>query len=115
MGRWVSVGGGDAPINTRALNFFQDYEKIVLFTLPLLRCDFSLDRCMAVRRGFNTSFIFPMPSLISESLQILYFPFSPQANGALKPHQVFISLPVAKCCHIYHLVLESLLSHSWAR
>lgn len=34
----------------------------------------------------NGPFIFTMASLISESLQICYFPFPPQANGALKPH-----------------------------
>lgn len=35
----------------------------------------------------NAPFIFTMALLISESLQIRYFPFPPQANGALKPHQ----------------------------
>lgn len=34
----------------------------------------------------NAPFIFTMASLISESLQICYFPFPPQANGASKPH-----------------------------
>lgn len=34
-----------------------------------------------------------MASLISESLQICYFPFSPQANGALKPHGTPPHLP----------------------
>lgn len=41
---------------------------------------------MAIHKSTNGPFIFTMASLISESLQICYFPFPPQANGALKPH-----------------------------
>lgn len=61
----------------------------------------------------NGPFIFTMASLISESLQICYFPFPPQANDASKPHgstpypPTPISVTVAKRCHIYPLILES--------
>lgn len=72
---------GDCPISRWALHFFQDKDKMAISTLFQHLID------MWQSTGLlNGPFIFTMASLIYESLQIYYFPFPPQANGALKPH-----------------------------
>lgn len=62
-----------------------------------------------------------MALLISEFLQICYFPLPPQAIGALKPHGSPPPTPPhtsprfsssGKLCHIYHLILETQLGRS---
>lgn len=47
-----------------------------------------------------------------QPLQICHFPFPPQRNGAPQPHGT-PHRPVAECRHIYRLIRESQLGHSW--